>query len=558
MTTPNNDMRFLRTIPEDRSDLASSLALSPQSVGGPPNSSVMGLDAGREGSIISTAPAVLADGSSPALGRRSSSRRRRPKLWSTQSTCVAFSMLLVVVGAIVAVVLVATSDKSNTPDIVTTSSPTAAPTLDPEVVASLDAVLTTLSTMQDVLQLLNNTSSELQEPVIGVDEVDPSDPRILARNWILNEDLLRDELLASDNTQAILQRFVLVELYYATHGDVSWTPFKETRVVEENSTTVPFLTPEATECTWEGIECDENEDSFFYVRTIHLENRNLTGTLPASLYILQELGEISLLHNAITGPLPDLWFSNDTTHTPGLFKLDLEDNQLTGTIPPNLWSHGNMRFVYLDNNKLSGPVFNGRDDPMSTYLEEVWIYNNTLTGFLPSWLFAHEFLKVFWADGNQFSGSLPQPSFFPSPSLQWLTLSFNALTGPLLAGHLEGSSLESIGLNDNQLSGPLPKLGKDNQLVGFSPELGNDKSRLTNVWLHNNLFSGNIPINFGLTWSQLRNLDLTGNPDLTGNITVEQCQVWDTRENPVENVQVDCPPIVCLGACCSDKACYDT
>jgi len=545
-------MRFLRTIPEDRSDLASSLALSPQSVG-VANSSVMGLDAGREGSVISTAPAVLADGTAAPPIQNQPRRRRHHhhhKLWSTQSTCVAFSMLLVVVGAIVAVVLVSTSDgNSNGPDN-PTPSPTATPTVDPEVVANLDAVLSTLFTMQDVLVLLNqennDTSSVDGDPSIGNGGLDPSslqtDPRILARNWMLYEDLLRDELLASDNTQAILQRFVLVELYYATNGDVSWTPFQET-TLEDNSNTTPFLTPEAMECTWEGIACNEDEDTFFYVRTIHLENRNLTGTLPASLYILQELGEISLLHNALTGPLPDVWFSDDETHMPALFKLDLEYNQLTGTIPPNLWSHGTMRFVYLDNNQLTGSVFKGRSDPVSEFLEEVWIYNNTLTGPLPSWLFEHELLTVFWADGNQFTGPLPSP-FFP-PSLRWVTLSFNNLTGPLLAGHLEGPSLETIALNDNQLSGPLPEMGKGT-------------SFLINVWLHNNAFSGNIPINFGLTWFQLVNLYLTGNPELTGNITTDQCRVWETQDSPVGNVQVDCPPILCLGSCCSNDACYDT
>jgi len=457
-------------------------------------------------------------------------------------------MFLVVAGAIVAVVLVSTSDSRNASGSdIQIFPPTAAPTIDPRVAANMDSILATLSTMQDVLNLLNqetnNTSSE-DDVVDG--GLDPSsiqtDPRILARNWMLHEDLLRDELLASDNTQAILQRFVLVEFYYSTHGDVSWTPFQEA-MREDNSTTTPFLTPEATECLWEGIDCEENEDTFFYVRTIHLENRNLTGTLPDSLYTLRELGEISLLHNALTGPLPDLWFSNDTTHMPALFKLDLENNQLTGMIPSNLWSHGNMRFVYLDSNQFTGSVFNGRADKVSRFLEEVWIQNNTLTGPLPSWLFGHELLTVFWADDNTFSGSLPNPIFFPS--LKWITVSSNNLTGPLLAGHLEGPSLETIGLHDNQLSGPLPELGK-----GTSP--------LINVLLHNNSFSGNIPINFGLTWSQLVNLYLTGNPELKGSITMDQCQVWNTRESPVENVQVDCPPIVCLGSCCSNDACYDT
>ena len=266
--------------------------------------------------------------------------------------------------------------------------------------------------------------------------------------------------------------------------------------------------------------------------------------MPESLYALPRLGDISLANNRVTGPLKEKWFDGDDS-LPSLFQLDLDSNDMTGTIPATLWSRPVMRFVYLNNNRLTGTVFNGTLDKVSPYLEMIWLQENKeLMGPLPSWLFTHSLLNTFWADGNKFTGSLPPVDASGLvPALQWLGLENNRLTGPIQSSHLAGYSLQTVHLNGNALTGPLPVM--DTNFIW----------PLQVLWLHNNQLSGPIPADFGLGWTGLWDLRLTGNADLTGEITETQCRTWLSSCNEGVRYEVDCPPVVCTGGCCTNAAC---
>ena len=275
---PSSDMRFLRTIPEDKSDLASSLALAPASAAGA-NSSVRGLDAGREGSMVSSALADLAEEprqhQTSGGGRHGNHWRRK---CSRSSPCVLVSTLLALAGVVVAIVLVTVMDDNDTTEEILPSRgptdpigpPTMAPTraVDDETVQALDEILNQLLTM----------------PVEqGADEAAPGgkDPRTRARQWMLHQDLLRDDLLQAGHAPSVHQRFALVELYYATNGEAWTEPENQpTRMDEDGVNIVPasFLTPQASECTWQGVYCETGEDTNENVYKILLNNRNLTGT----------------------------------------------------------------------------------------------------------------------------------------------------------------------------------------------------------------------------------------------------------------------------------------
>ena len=268
-------------------------------------------------------------------------------------------------------------------------------------------------------------------------------------------------------------------------------------------------------------------------------------TVPESLYTLPNLGEISLANNNVTGPLKDLWFDDTVDALPNLFVLDLDNNALTGTIPTALWSRPNIRFVYLNENNLSGTVFDGVQDEAGPFLEIVWLHQNKqLTGPLPSWLFTMELLTTFWADDNQFTGSLPAVdanNAVHMPRLEWLTVKHNKLTGSVQPLHLAGIKLKTVHLNDNALTGPLPVL----EPATLTPW------PLQDLWLHNNQFSGNIG-NFGLGWPNLRDLRLTNNSGLAGDITQEHCDAWQAQDEELR-YDVDCPPFMCSGGCCKNK-----
>jgi hypothetical protein len=406
------------------------------------------------------------------------------------------------------------------------------------------APTTTPSVDEATINALDTILDPLMDEDMPVD-----DARRQARDWILYEDLLRDERLAGPSF-AVIQRFCLAELYFSTNGD-TWTRSDST---DTNATA--FLTPEASECEWDGVTCEVDATSELHLRRINLSNRNLTGILPQSLGALPQIAEIDLANNFIGGPLPNAWFTYNEGNAEdededtvvgmsSLFVLELEGNKLTGTIPLDLWTRPVMRFLYLNDNQLEGPVFGDQDSETiaSPYWEDIWLQNNALTGPLPSWLFQQPSLKTFWADNNKFSGNLPEPpEFLGDSSLYWFSVGNNSLNGPLLDGHLAGSLLEDFHVHQNQLTGSLPS-------ADFKSGI------LSTVWLQENRFSGVLPLSFGTGWSALTELFLTGNPDLAGAITNAQCVVWEmpNDENMEETFEVDCPQMTC--ACCTNEAC---
>ena len=113
-----------------------------------------------------------------------------------------------------------------------------------------------------------------------------------------------------------------------------------------------------------------------------------------------------------------------------LRRLDLSNNDLTGTIPLGLGELASLELLNLSFNKLSGVV------PTSiknlVLLNSLYLFNNDLTGSIPSCL-----------------GELT--------SMLYMDLSFNKLSGmvPTSLGNL--TSMEFLDLSDNQLTGNIPK-----------------------------------------------------------------------------------------------------
>jgi hypothetical protein len=401
------------------------------------------------------------------------------------------------------------------------------PTVNIGTVQALDDVLMTLLSLDDIAT---------DAGVSSLDDLDPSDPRAKARDWMLTQDLLRDDLLAANEASLILQRFALAELYFATNGDF-WVP--EEVPEEDRNSTVPFLQPEDSECNWQGVTCIEDVSTFLVVRRLVLNNHNLTGTLPSSLYILKDLGELSFAHNNLTGSIPSLW-SQEGDALDNLFVLDLDDNDMTGSIPTSLWALPLLRYVYLSENGLTGSLENAdgtdglSENPVSMFLEEVWLYENDLSGSLPSWLYGHPRLSHFLADHNRFSGSLPIPA---RSVLEYVDLSFNELTGPLSDLHVP-ATMQSLFLDNNFLMGPLPA----SAAIEFSPW------QLQDLWLQDNQIVAEVLPSFGAAWPNLTVLRMTGN-DLRGDLSV-QC----SNLTMLETVEVDCnQDMTCT--CCTNEVC---
>jgi Leucine-rich repeat (LRR) protein len=217
------------------------------------------------------------------------------------------------------------------------------------------------------------------------------------------------------------ERAALIALYNSTDGD-NWN---DSSGWKEPPLDVDGFSLPGTENTWFGITTDAGNAS---VTQINLRNNQLLGSIPPELGNLSGLQSLSLHRNQLSGDIPA-----ELGNLANLQGIILEFNQLTGTIPVQLGNLTNL--INLD------------------------LQWNQLTGNIPTEL-----------------GNLTD--------LEGLDLRWNQLTGniPIELGNL--ANLEGLSLNHNQLTGDIPA------------ELGN-LSNLRVLWLHNNQLTGNIPAELG-------------------------------------------------------------
>jgi len=127
----------------------------------------------------------------------------------------------------------------------------------------------------------------------------------------------------------------------------------------------------------------------------------LAGGFPEEITSLNNLILIDMDENAITGTIPP----SIGNRLPNLRVFDLDNNQLTGTLPSSLFKE-QIKIVDVDTNLLQGPLLGLNNAPNLEYLS---LYGNQMTGPLPSAAFAQMTqLETLYLDDNQFTGSLDQ------------------------------------------------------------------------------------------------------------------------------------------------------
>lgn len=170
--------------------------------------------------------------------------------------------------------------------------------------------------------------------------------------------------------------------------------------------------------------------------SIQMYGNELEGGLPDDFINLTNLKTLTLYDNKLSGSIEIL------TKMPSLTSIDLSNNQLEGNIDFDWSSLTQLAYLKLGNTKPEG--------------------NNRLTGSIPvSLLNLLEKLKTLDLSGNLLTGEL-------APKVSW---------------DLATASFASIYLQNNQLSGELPKW------------LAN--TYLSNLNLENNNFTGSIPVIYG-------------------------------------------------------------
>lgn len=202
--------------------------------------------------------------------------------------------------------------------------------------------------------------------------------------------------------QDLTEEDILKELFYTTGGN-SWAR-KEGWINTANH------------CNWNGISC--NIDGL--IVKIDLNKNGLTGTPPKSIFKLKNLNALDLRSNQINfhfdgigeSALDSLFLSDTDLNTvegigaaKSLTVLHLTDNDLTGTIPAELFGLTNLKQLFLSYNRFSGRL----PQAISSWvnLQELYIIHNRLTGQIPAAIGSLQKLKILALTENLFSGTLP-------------------------------------------------------------------------------------------------------------------------------------------------------
>ncbi|PWA47398.1 systemin receptor [Artemisia annua] len=213
------------------------------------------------------------------------------------------------------------------------------------------------------------------------------------------------------------------------------------------------------------------------LRSLLLGFNNFAGLLPQSLAVFDGLERFDVSSNQLTGEIPAGICEGTSSVSSSLKMLYLQNNRLTGTIPPQIGNCSQLVSLDLSFNSLTGVI------PSSfrylSKLQDLIIWNNMLSGEIPEEIRYIEALENLILDFNYLTGSVPA-SLSNCTKLNWISLSNNKLGGEIPAdlGRLENLAILKLG--NNSFSGRIPA------------ELGDCKSL---VWLdlNTNALSGTIP-----------------------------------------------------------------
>lgn len=98
---------------------------------------------------------------------------------------------------------------------------------------------------------------------------------------------------------------------------------------------------------WHGVTTDAGG----HVVELNLNDNQLDGSIPASIAQLSQLSRLNLQDNQLSGELP-IEISN-MTH---LQSISLGNNQLSGTIPASIWLMPSLTSIFIQNNRFTGDI----------------------------------------------------------------------------------------------------------------------------------------------------------------------------------------------------------
>ncbi|RWW06294.1 hypothetical protein BHE74_00046615 [Ensete ventricosum] len=265
----------------------------------------------------------------------------------------------------------------------------------------------------------------------------------------------------------------------------------------------------ADPCAFAGVVCSGDRVVALSLGDPRAGSPGLSGSLPSSLARLSALEELSLVPGRVAGSLPAalpqglrfLALASNRISGPlphslaalrGIRTLDLSSNLLSGNIPTALLRLPELRTLILAHNRLSGPV----PASVSAPLLRLDLRSNVLTGSVRSLPPSLIYLSL---ASNRLSGHVDR--VLPRLNrLSFLDLSANRLSGPI-PGILFTFPISSLQLQRNQFSGPLRPGGPlpvsgatvDLSYNRFTGKVPAELAPAGRLYLDFNRFEGDVP-----------------------------------------------------------------
>ncbi|KAJ4820550.1 Polygalacturonase inhibitor protein [Rhynchospora pubera] len=183
-----------------------------------------------------------------------------------------------------------------------------------------------------------------------------------------------------------------------------------------------------------------------YLVALDVYEINVFGSIPSCITKLSHLVRLGITKTYLSGPVPG--FSGQTKPT-NLTNIDLSGNQLSGTIPPSLFTLPKLDTLNLASNNLTGTIPPGI---LHTKNPALLLTNNSLSGELPKSYGSVEFSRID-VGGNQLGGDA---SFlFGKQKAQYIVLANNNFEFDL--SYIEFSdNIYGVDLSHNKIYGKVP------------------------------------------------------------------------------------------------------
>ncbi|KAL3800602.1 hypothetical protein ACHAW5_001070 [Stephanodiscus triporus] len=356
----------------------------------------------------------------------------------------------------------------------------------------------------------------------------PHTPQAKAFEWCKND----IKIYSVDITSRVANRYALATLYYSTNG-TKWATNKVKTVQfimilsaitqPQTSLTLTVISLQfwgnGHECEWYGVGCESGDNNTVSVTYLDLNNNNLVGTIPPEIGWIYTLEQIHLWGNNLVGSIPNTLSQLGNLHT-----LYLNANYLSGEMGDAFNKLQKLKHLDLSNNRLRGHIPHGLGSLSD--LRDLRLSNNLLTSAFPMSLISLSNLETLLLDSNSISGSLPS-LVGRMKSLVTIRIHDNDLKGKV-PSFVDAKVLEEAHFDGNFFSGTIPNFGSQrlreiylgrNALTGSIPDIIGSLAKLEIFSASGNKLNSTIPSSISDA-TQLNILDLSYNK-LTGEIPRE-------------------------------------